>query len=235
MKDRRAEDESGIIAGQGNIGHDGETCTDAQANLTQPGKIALERAEHVDDRNITSAPRFLDRNEYSHIRDIIIEAFGNDEEFNELFFGRINDDGSCAGTINRDEIVAVEVDGRIVASAQYMIVKVVPKDACEGGSDKAYLVPYILCVCTTPAYRHRGYMDAMLTLIIERLKREGYPWCFLAPVDTAIYRHLGFDTDWGLTMEERRIIYADDEGLEMASAKLLNADHIEPVRICERV
>ena len=222
--------------------------------------------------------RFLARNEYPRIRDIFIEAFGDDEEFNELFFGKTNADGSYTGLINRDEIVAIEVDGRMVASAQYMIVRAVPKDICAGDTNvsdgvdtlscrslkddnkaehqaqtnsgaenasdasdclvkdsnsRSYPVPYILGVCTTPAYRHRGYMDTMLTAIIERLKKEGYPWCFLAPVDTAIYRHLGFDTDWGLTLREQKLLYTDDDGIEIASAKLLNADHIEPVEIHE--
>lgn len=91
-------------------------------------------------------------------------------------------------------------------------------------------VPYIMGVCTLPAYRHRGLMDRLMTLVIDRLRAEGYPWCFLIAVNKDIYRHLGFTYDWKLTERECELLYADD-GLDTASGRLLNADHIENVTI----
>lgn len=108
--------------------------------------------------------------------------------------------------------------------------KACDSEAADSGFTGGYKVPYIMGVCTLEQYRHQGFMDALMKLVIERLKSDGYPWCFLVAVDTAIYRHLGFTHDWKLTDEERDLLYADD-GLDTASGRLLNADSIEPVRI----
>ncbi len=180
--------------------------------------------------DLQSRVHFLNKNEFARVRGLFAEAFGEDAEFDRDFYGEHNESGEYTGLISRNEIAVLEADGHIVSSAQYMTVKAVPEDESRA-SYASYTVPYILGVCTAAEYRHRGYMDAVLKVILNRLKAEGYPWCFLAPVDTAIYRHLGFDTDWRLSMEERKLLYADDEGTELASAKLLNADRIDKVRI----
>ena len=176
--------------------------------------------------------RFLNKNEYVLTKDIFVEAFNDtlDEPFMDEFYGKVRENGECSGTINNNVIAAVEEDGRIVASAQYFIVRVASKDK----KSAEFKVPYIMGVCTAEDSRHRGYMDQNLRLIIDRLKKEGYPWCFLLPVDTAIYRHLGFNVDWTLTDEELIYIYADGDGLYTASAKTLNADSIEAVDILGR-
>ncbi len=176
--------------------------------------------------------RFLSRNEYGKTLNGFVKAFDDtlDKEFMDEFYGDISEDGSCTGAINRNIIAAVELDGQLVTSAQCLFVKVMPRDK----GHEAYYVPYIMGVCTLEEYRHRGYMDQVLTLMIDKLRADGYPWCFLLPVDTAIYRHLGFDTDWQLTDEELVHIYSDGDGLYTASAKRLNADYIEPVKIIGR-
>lgn len=100
-------------------------------------------------------------------------------------------------------------------------------------SDKettGYRVPYIMGVCTLPEYRHRGLMDRLMTLAADRLKAEGYPWCFLIAVNKDIYRHLGFTYDWKLSERECELLYADD-GLDTASGKLLNADSIGRIEV----
>lgn len=173
--------------------------------------------------------RFLKKNEYGLTLHGFVEAFGDtlDKEFMDEFYGAVAENGSCSGTINRNTIAAVFCDGQPVSFAQYFITEAAPTDK----SCKAYCVPYIMGVCTLKEYRHRGFMDKALNLILERLKEEGYPWCFLLPVDTAIYRHLGFDTDWLVTDEELKLLYADGEGLYTASAKKLNSDFIENVKI----
>ncbi len=172
--------------------------------------------------------RFLEKNEYGLTVNGFLEAFGDslDKEFMDEFYGEITD-GKCTGTINRNEIAAVFCDGHPVSFAQYFMTEVVPVDK----SLRAYYVPYIMGVCTLKEYRHRGFMDRALTLITDRLEEEGCPWCFLLPVDTAIYRHLGFNTDWLVTDEELKFLYADGDGLYTVSAKKLNSDFIEAVKI----
>ena len=173
--------------------------------------------------------RFLNKNEYALTYDIFLEAFDDgDKEFLDLFYGKLNEDGSCTGVINNNIIAAVFDGEKLVASAQCMAVKVMTR----GDSPRYMEIPYIMAVVTTKTYRHRGCMDRMLKLIIDRLKEDNYPWCFLVPVDTAIYRHLGFTFDWKISLEELKSIYSDDEGLETASARLLNGNKIDAVKVC---
>lgn len=172
--------------------------------------------------------RFLNKNEYALTYELFLEAFDDgDKEYLDAFYGELKTDGSCTGVINDNMIAAVFDGKRLVASAQCMLVSVRTCDSNPRNMD----IPYIMAVATTRSYRHKGCMDRVLKLIIEKLKSEGYPWCFLVPVDTAIYRHLGFTTDWNINMEELKSIYSDDEGLETASGKLLNADKIDAVRV----
>ena len=171
--------------------------------------------------------RFLEKAEYGRTWEVFTEAFGTeDKAFLNEFYGEIKADGSCTGTINCSVVAAIEADGRIVSSAQFIPVRVSPKNGGE-----SYVVPYIMGVCTLKPYRHRGYMDKVLELILERLEKEKYPWCFLVPVDTAIYRHLGFTEDWHITEEELKRIYADGEGFETASAKRLQGNVFEPIEV----
>ena len=173
--------------------------------------------------------RFLNKNEYALTYDIFLEAFDDgDQEFLDMFYGERKPDGSCTGVINNNMIAAVFDEKHLVASAQCMLVRVRTKEAAPRYMD----IPYIMAVVTTKSYRHRGCMDSVLKLIIERLMTEGYPWCFLVPVDTAIYRHLGFVKDSRISLEELKSIYSDDEGLETASGKLLNGDKIDEVMVC---
>ncbi len=173
--------------------------------------------------------RFLNKNEYALTYDIFCEAFDDgDKEFLETFYGEMKPDGSCTGVINNNIIAAVFDGERVVASAQCMLVRAMTRDS----NPRELIIPYIMAVVTTKSYRHKGCMDKVLNLIIERLMSEGYPWCFLVPVNTAIYRHLGFVTDWKISLEELKSIYSDDEGLETASARLLNGDRIDEVTVC---
>lgn len=173
--------------------------------------------------------RFLNKNEYALTYDLFLEAFDDgDKEFLDIFYGELKPDGSCTGAIKNNMIAAVFDGDKLVASAQCMLVRVRTMD-----SNPRYLdIPYIMAVVTTKTYRHRGCMDSVLKLIIDRLMQDGYPWCFLVPVDTAIYRHLGFTADWKISLEELKSIYSDDEGLETASAKLLNGECIDKVYVC---
>ena len=172
--------------------------------------------------------RFLNRDEYGLTYDVFLEGFDDgDREFLDLFYGELKEGGSCTGVINNNIIAAVFDGEHLIASAQCMLVRVETK----GDEPRSYVVPYIMAVVTTAEYRHRGCMDKMLNLIIDRIKADGYPWCFLVPVDTAIYRHLGFNTDWKISLEELKSIYSDDEGLETASGRLLNGDRIDAVRV----
>ncbi len=164
--------------------------------------------------------RFLDKSEYFDTIPLFTACFGEDPEFLEEYYGT----PAKPGEVFKGRIAVKETDGKIVSMVHLKPVRA-RYDAKEGSNDGVH-VSYILCVSTFPEYRHRGYMDEVMTLVTETLRSEGDPWCFLIAVDKAIYRHLGFVYDWKLTEAEAEMLYAD-EGLSDASAKLLNAKEMQ--------
>ena len=166
--------------------------------------------------------RFLRQEEYDRTRPLNELCFP-DEEFSAEYY-----DG---GVINRSRIAVKEIGAEIVSEAH-----VAPRTLWyhrADGTQYTVNVPYIFCVATHPEYRHRGYMDEVLSLVLDTLREEGCPFAFLVPVDQRIYRHLGFVYDWSFRPEEADILYADD-GLTQCSAKLLCADTFcRPERITD--
>ena len=53
-------------------------------------------------------------------------------------------------------------------------------------------VDYLVGVATRKERRHRGYMRQLLLRMMDDMRREGMPFCFLMPADEAIYRPFGF-------------------------------------------
>ena len=53
-------------------------------------------------------------------------------------------------------------------------------------------VDYLVGVATRKDRRHRGYMRRLLLRMMEDMRVEGMPFCFLMPADEAIYRPFGF-------------------------------------------
>ncbi|MDO4265467.1 MAG: GNAT family N-acetyltransferase [Eubacteriales bacterium] len=164
--------------------------------------------------------RFLKEDEYGRTRALNDLCFP-DEEFSAAYY----DDG----IVKKSRIAVKEIGGEIVSEAHAAPRKLWYRD--PDGRPYSVEVPYIFCVATHPAYRHRGYMDEVLKLMLDVLREDGAPFAFLVPVDPAIYRHLGFVHDWTFGGEEAELLYADD-GLTECSAKLLcAAEFRKPERI----
>ena len=51
---------------------------------------------------------------------------------------------------------------------------------------------YVVAVATDREHRHKGYMTRLLNASFELMKKEHIPFCFLLPVDKAIYEWIGF-------------------------------------------
>ena len=66
---------------------------------------------------------------------------------------------------------------------------------------------YIFAVATDSHHRHEGHMTELLCASFSYMKEEKIPFCFLLPVDAAIYEWIGFFVLCDL-MRER-----DDSGL----------------------
>ena len=169
--------------------------------------------------------RFLSDTEYRDTIPLLTACFGEDPEFLRDYYG----DASVPGDVQHCRIAVKEVGGKIVSMVHLKPVTAVYDHAPE--NTRTLPVTYLMCVATDPAYRHRGYMDEVMHFVTDTLMSEGALWCFLIAVDRQIYRHLHFIHDWDLTPEALELLYADD-GLTKASARLLNASHMEfPDRI----
>lgn len=59
---------------------------------------------------------------------------------------------------------------------------------------KPFTAAYLYAVATAPAFRHRGYMAALLDHTFAWCRRKGIPFCTLIPVDEAIYTPFAFET-----------------------------------------
>ena len=160
--------------------------------------------------------RFLKNDEHNRTLQLFRECFGDDDEFIEGYYGNER----------RKEIAVMEDgNGNIISMAH-----VVPRIA-EYADGRSEEVSYILCVATKEECRGRGYMKEVMEYVMQYLRLRGEQWCFLVPVDKKIYQGLGFEYTWKLSEKELDILYADD-GLETASAALLNAGVFEsPVEI----
>lgn len=53
---------------------------------------------------------------------------------------------------------------------------------------------YVVAVATDRSHRRKGYMTRVLAAAFAEMEREHVPFCFLLPVDEAIYLPSGFET-----------------------------------------
>ena len=103
--------------------------------------------------------RFLDKSEYFDTIPLFTACFGEDPEFLEEYYGT----PAKPGEVFKGRIAVKETDGKIVSMVHLKPVRAW-YDAKEGSNDGVH-VSYILCVSTFPEYRHRGYMDEVMTFV----------------------------------------------------------------------
>lgn len=87
----------------------------------------------------------------------------------------------------RDNIVLdLQKDGKVAAMLHLNPFIMRTKSGAEA---KVY---YIYAVATAPEERHQGYMAALLAHSFRLMEEEQIPFCFLLPVDEAIYAPFDF-------------------------------------------
>ena len=59
---------------------------------------------------------------------------------------------------------------------------------------KEVLCCYLAAVATDASFRRQGYMSDVLHASFEYMKKQQIPFCYLLPVDPAIYAGFGFET-----------------------------------------
>lgn len=52
---------------------------------------------------------------------------------------------------------------------------------------------YIVGVAVSPEFRGRGYMKELLSYSLNNAKEIGYPFVYLSPINSSIYRNMGFE------------------------------------------
>ncbi len=87
----------------------------------------------------------------------------------------------------RDNIIlALQKDGNVTAMLH------LNPFIMRTGRGTAAKVYYIYAVATAPEERHKGCMAALLQQSFRLMEEEQIPFCFLLPVDEAIYRPFDF-------------------------------------------
>lgn len=99
----------------------------------------------------------------------------------------------------RNRILAAEEEGEILAMLHRNPYDVVVKDGL-------WRCDYIAGVATAAKCRHQGYMSRLLAKSFADMYAEGMGFCFLLPVDPAIYEPFDFtfiSDETGLSMSDR--------------------------------
>ena len=108
----------------------------------------------------------------------------------------------------RNKILVAEEDNEIVAMLHRNPFDVVVKD-------RIWRIDYIAGVATAAAWRHQGYMSRLLSRIFADMYMEKMGFCFLHPVNPAIYLPFEFT-------------YIFDQPQLTLSEKVLEAHEILP-------
>lgn len=121
--------------------------------------------------------RYLNASERALSRNLWEEAFPEDSKaFTDYYFSE---------KIKDNEILVLEEDGRIDAMLQRNPYTLQVKN-------EQWTVDYLVGVATRKTRRHRGYMSRLLEKMMDDMRNEHMPFCFLMPADEAIYRPFGF-------------------------------------------
>lgn len=121
--------------------------------------------------------QYLSTEEKALSRDLWEEAFPEDSRsFDDYYFEE---------KLKDNRILAILEDGRVQAMVQMnpYLVQV---------GDRRWRVDYLVGVATRKEKRHQGYMRRLLLQMMQDMRDEQMPFCFLMPADEAIYRPFGF-------------------------------------------
>jgi len=105
------------------------------------------------------------------------EAFDDPQPFVDFYYREI-----CKNNV----IITVQEGGSVIAMCHlnpYLL-------SVRGRLVRSY---YIVAVATDRRRRHEGLMTAVLQKAFALMEEEHIPFCYLLPVDTAIYEWLGFE------------------------------------------
>ena len=155
--------------------------------------------------------RFLTGEEYGQTKALAAVCFGEDG-LEEYYCTRVP---AC-------RIAAAVENGTVCAMVHLHRMLVT--------ADTTFPALYLSHICTAPAYRRQGLMDAVTGFVLQTLRKEGERFVFLVPVDTELYVHLGFVHFWQFGEAQRDLLLADD-GLTRAAGMMLRGTFAAPTAI----
>lgn len=122
--------------------------------------------------------RYLTGKEKLLTRDLWEEAFPEDsKEFDDYYFGEKLKDNRI--------LALMETEGRVES-----MIHLNPYTLNVRGL--LWKADYLVGVATRRDKRHQGFMRRLLLKMMEDMRNEQAPFCFLMPADEAIYRPFGF-------------------------------------------
>lgn len=152
--------------------------------------------------------RYLLDEEKGESRELWEEAFPEDSwSFVDYYFKEKIKDNRVL--VLEEEVAETDMEHGWIAS----MIHLNPYGIRAAG--ERWKVDYLVGVATRKDRRHRGYMRSLLNRMMENMRNEGMPFCFLMPADEAIYRPFGFtyiyrqpsmDVKAGVVLEEREIL-----------------------------
>lgn len=152
--------------------------------------------------------RYLLDEEKGESRELWEEAFPEDSRsFVDYYFKEKIKDNRVL--VLEEEVAETDMEHGWIAS----MIHLNPYGIRAAG--ERWKVDYLVGVATRKDRRHRGYMRSLLNRMMENMRNEGMPFCFLMPADEAIYRPFGFtyiyrqpsmDVKAGVVLEEREIL-----------------------------
>ena len=95
-------------------------------------------------------------------------------------------------------IIDIKRENAVIAMAHFNPFTMETRDG------RTFPVMYIYAVSTKKAERHKGYMRRILIEGFRIMTKKGISFCYLIPVDEAIYKPFGFETIGAFTKERIR-------------------------------
>ena len=121
--------------------------------------------------------RYLKQEEKSESRELWEKVFSEDSKsFLDYYY---------SDRVRKNKILTAWNEEKVTAMLHRNPYEVVVKD-------RIWKVDYIAGVATDPDYRHQGYMKRLLTRCFLDMYVERMGFCFLVPVDPAIYHPFDF-------------------------------------------
>lgn len=152
--------------------------------------------------------RYLDEAERAMSRELWEEAFPEDSKvFGDYYFTE---------KVKDNRVLVLEENDRIDAMIQLNPYRLQVKN-------QQWQIDYLVGVATRKDRRHRGYMRRLLAKMMVDMRAEGMPFCFLMPVDEAIYRPFGFT----FIYDQPRFEWREEKPVEWRTVSVIAEHHLE--------